>query len=87
MGKYLYNKDTGKLHIKGYWQYTKYGLEHCEEFDTEVKVLAFNGWAVGLCKKGNSKIWNNRFKWICSFGRSKNINSKIQKENALCLML
>ena len=50
MGKYLYNKDTGKLHIKGYCQYTKYGLSNFEEFDTENEALAFDGRAVGLCK-------------------------------------
>lgn len=50
MGKYLYNKDTGKLHIKGYCQYTKYGLEHFEEFDTEAEALSYDGRAVGLCK-------------------------------------
>ena len=50
MCKYVYNKDTGKLHIKGYCQYTKYSLTHYEEFYTEAEALAFDGRAVGLCK-------------------------------------
>lgn len=51
MGKYIYNKDTGKLHIKGFCRYTKYSLIHYEEFDTEAKALAYDGRAVGLCKE------------------------------------
>ena len=50
MGKYIYNKDTGKLHIKGYCRHLKYKIVHYEEFDTEAEALAFDGRAVSLCK-------------------------------------
>ena len=55
MGKYLYNKDTGKLHIKGYCRYTKYTLTHYEEFNTEAEALAYDGRAVALCKECERK--------------------------------
>ena len=51
MSKYIYNKDTGKLHIKGYCRYTKYILTRYREFDTEAEALAYDGRAVGLCKE------------------------------------
>ena len=50
MGKYIYNKDTGKLHIKGYCSHLKYELVHYKEFDTEAEALALDGRAVSLCK-------------------------------------
>ena len=55
MGKYLYNKDTDKLHIKGYCRYTKYSLTHYIEFDTEAEALAYDGRAVALCKECENK--------------------------------
>ena len=58
MSKYLYNKDTGKLHIKGYCRYTKYALTHFEEFDTESEALAFDGRAVSMCKECERKREN-----------------------------
>ncbi len=50
MCKYIYNVDTGKLHIKGYCNHLKYGIVHFKEFNTEAEALAFDGRAVGLCK-------------------------------------
>lgn len=55
MGKYVYNKDTGKLHIEGYCRYTKYSLTHYEKFNTEAEALAYDGRAVGLCKECERK--------------------------------
>lgn len=55
MGKYLYNKDTGKLHIKGYCRHTKYSLVHYEEFETEAEALAYDGRAVSMCKECERK--------------------------------
>ena len=55
LGKYIYNKETGKLHIKGYCRYTKYTFTHYEEFDTEAEALAFDGRAVSMCKECERK--------------------------------
>ena len=52
-GKYLYNKDTSKLHIKDYCQYTKYGLDLFEEFDTEAESLTFDARAEECVKYAN----------------------------------
>ena len=55
MGKYIYNKKTGKLHIKEYCRYTKYSLTHYKEFNTEAEALAYDGRAVSLCKECESE--------------------------------
>lgn len=47
---YLYNTDTGKLHISGYCQASKYPPYHVKYFDTEDDALAYDGRAVSMCK-------------------------------------
>ncbi len=47
---YIYNLDTGKLHIKGYCQYSKHPPVNSKFFETENDALAFDGRAVGMCK-------------------------------------
>jgi len=48
--KYLYNKKTGKLHIKGFCCHTKGIQSDYKLFDSESEALAYDGRAVGLCK-------------------------------------
>lgn len=53
--QYLYNKKTGKLHIKGYCHHTKGPCDEYIRFYTEKDVLAHDGRAVSLCKICESK--------------------------------
>ena len=50
--KYLYNKNTHRLHIEGYCPHAH--KAPCEtyilEFNSEDDALAYDGRAVGLCK-------------------------------------
>lgn len=48
--KYIYNKLTHTLHIKGYCCHTKGVRADYLEFDSEDAALAYDGRAVGLCK-------------------------------------
>ena len=47
---YLYNRGTGKLHIKGYCQDAKSEVGYML-FKTEDDALAYDGRAVSLCKR------------------------------------
>ena len=49
--KYVYNTDTGKLHIVGYCQGSKNPPYHAKYFDTEDEALAYDGRAVSMCKR------------------------------------
>ena len=48
--KYLYNKKTRTLHIKGFCHHTKGLNSDYLPFDTESEALAYDGRAVSLCK-------------------------------------
>lgn len=48
--KYLYNASTGKLHIVGYCQASKYTPYNAKYFNTEDEALAYDGRAVSMCK-------------------------------------
>lgn len=49
-GKYLYNLDTGKLHIVGYCPASKIKPYNIKYFNTEDDALAYDGRAVSMCK-------------------------------------
>lgn len=48
--KFIYNRDTNKLHIEGYCCHTKRLLTNKIEFNNENDALAYDGRAVSLCK-------------------------------------
>lgn len=48
--KYMYNPDTGKLHIVGYCHISKLPPYKAIYFNSEDEALAYDGRAVSMCK-------------------------------------
>lgn len=48
--KYMYNPNTGKLHIWGYCHISKLPPDKAIYFDSEDEALAYDGRAVSMCK-------------------------------------
>lgn len=53
--KYVYNKATHCLHIVGYCPWASGGCDNMIYFNTEDEALAYDGRAVGLCKRCQKK--------------------------------
>lgn len=47
---YIYNVNTGTLHIEGYCQYAKAPFSSSKSFDTEKAARDFAGEKIQMCK-------------------------------------
>lgn len=52
---YIYNRDTGTLHIKGYCSHIKVPPTHANFFDSEKASRDFAGEKIQMCKDCQKK--------------------------------
>lgn len=53
--KYIYNKSTGRLHVKDFCYHARVGVTNSLEFDTEDEARRYAGNSLCWCKNCESK--------------------------------